>query len=107
MPWADRMTWTITIEAVLEMTDLSRLAHPHSKILKIIIFDSKIFENYKILKLLPHRSLASLWVPRVQQHLFRTFWVLFDRLSGCYNAVGLTHMIQQNNENLLKIFIFS
>ena len=53
MPWADQVTWTIAIEAVLEMTDLSRLAHPDPKILKILIFDAKILKKNKILKLLP------------------------------------------------------
>ena len=47
MPWADRVTWTIAIEAVLEMTDLSRLDHPDPKILKILIFDAKILKFLK------------------------------------------------------------
>ena len=47
MPWTDQVTWTIAIEAVLEMTDLSRLAHPDPKILKILIFDAKILKTSK------------------------------------------------------------
>ena len=53
MPWADQVTWTIAIEAVLEMADLSRQDHPDPQILKILIFDAKFSKKFKILKLLP------------------------------------------------------
>ena len=36
MPWGDRGTRTIATDAMLDMTDLSRLAHPEPKNIKNI-----------------------------------------------------------------------